>query len=107
MTNKPSAEQTYETAFRFRENSICFETGTKAARNSEKFFVIQRYNQSPAQLFATRSHNLMHELGARAFPEKAESGDSHFIANQIQESYWQEASMDGKALLRRFAQTSN
>jgi hypothetical protein len=43
----------------------------------------------------------------RAFPEKAESGGTHFIANQIQESYWQEASMDGKALLGRFAQTSN
>jgi hypothetical protein len=42
----------------------------------------------------------------RAFPEKAESGDSHPLANLIQGSYWQEASMDGKALFGRFAQTS-
>jgi hypothetical protein len=42
----------------------------------------------------------------RAFPEKAESMDSHSIASQIQGSDWQEASMDGKALFGRFAQTS-
>jgi hypothetical protein len=42
----------------------------------------------------------------RPFPEKAESMDSHSIASQIQGSDWQEASMDGKALFGRFAQTS-
>ena len=35
---------------------------------------------------------------ARAFPEKAESGDSHAGANMIQASYWEEASMDGEAV---------
>jgi hypothetical protein len=42
----------------------------------------------------------------RAFPEKTESGDSHPLANLIQASYWREASMDGKALFGRLAQTS-
>jgi len=41
----------------------------------------------------------------RAFPEKTESRDSQPLANQIQASYWQEASMDGKALFGRLAQT--
>jgi putative transposase len=34
----------------------------------------------------------------RAFPEKAESGDSHGGANMIQASCWEEASMDGEAI---------
>jgi hypothetical protein len=42
---------------------------------------------------------------ARAFPEKAESGDSHAGANMIQASYWDEASMDGEAVFGRLAQT--
>jgi hypothetical protein len=33
----------------------------------------------------------------RAFPEKAESGDSHRVADMIQASCWLEASMDGEA----------
>ena len=41
----------------------------------------------------------------RAFPEKAESGDSHAGANMIQASYWDEASMDGEAVFGRLAQT--
>jgi hypothetical protein len=41
------------------------------------------------------------------FPKRLNRGDSLFIANQIQESYWQEASMDGKALLGRSTQASS
>ena len=40
-------------------------------------------------------------------PKRLNRGDSLFVANQIQESYWQEASMDGKALLGRFTQASS
>jgi hypothetical protein len=34
----------------------------------------------------------------KAFPEKAESGDSHIGSNMIQASCWEEASMDGEAI---------
>ena len=39
----------------------------------------------------------------RAFPEKAESGDSHGVADVIQASCWEEASMDGEAAFGGFA----
>ena len=39
----------------------------------------------------------------RAFPEKAELGDSHRRANMIQASCWKEASMDGEAAFGGFA----
>jgi predicted AAA+ superfamily ATPase len=39
----------------------------------------------------------------RAFPEKAESGDSHRVADMIQASCWEEASMDGEATFGGFA----
>jgi hypothetical protein len=48
---------------------------------------------------------LIRICSTRAFPEKTESRDSQPLANQIQASYWQEASMDGKALFGRLAQT--
>ena len=34
----------------------------------------------------------------RAFPEKIDSGDSNFLANQIQASCWKEASTDAETL---------
>jgi hypothetical protein len=34
----------------------------------------------------------------RAFPEMIDSGDSNFLANQIQASCWKEASMDAETL---------
>src|SRR5204863_8722181 len=42
---------------------------------------------------------------SRAFPEKAESGDSHRRENMIQASCWEEASMDGEAAFGGFAYT--
>ena len=39
----------------------------------------------------------------RAFPEKIDSGDSHLRANMIQDSCWEEASMDGEAVFGGFA----
>jgi len=42
-------------------------------------------------------------LQPRTFPEKTESGDSHSSADMIQASCWEEASMDGEAVLGGFA----
>ena len=50
-----------------------------------------------------RSEEIDLRLPIRAVPEMAESRDSYPGANMIQASYWEEASMDGKALFGGFA----
>jgi len=42
---------------------------------------------------------LLDTFGTRAFPERAESGDSYTAANMIQAPCWEEASMDGEAVI--------